>query len=512
MTYRDETQQRQKLTEILSDPEQRLNKLYSIVDKNAKRIPFHLNKTQQDVYDLIKAGKRRIIIYKSRQQGYSSLFGRIALDNILFKRNFNSQLLFDTEANASRFFKSHIRETFNIYGEKFPDLAKLQEITENTQTSMRNVLNSTIDCSLRVRSATVNYLHISEFALISMENPDRAEEIVTGGFPAVTPDGTIIIETTSRGKIGECYRLAELAMDNKAKGRHDPEDWHIHFSGWTGDSSCNRRNGDIDPYVDKYALELHKRHGININDSQKKWYTGKWLELREKMKNEYPTVLSECFEISNEGSIFADQLMRAKEQGRIMPVPPDPNLRTFATCDLGMSDSTSICVFQTNGNMIHHVYYYENNGEPIGHYSSWLRSLPIQPEMLILPHDAKNRNLVTGTSVEQKCRELGWNVKVLPRTPDIWLGINEFRSIIDGGVFNVDEYGDALTKLEAYRRKFNKAQNMYGDDPLHDWTSHCADAHRYIGEAKLAGFLQAPSVSKNKNRRPIQNKVGRKGI
>lgn len=500
----------EQLEQVLSDEEQRLNKLYSIVNKQEKRVTFKLNKDQQAIYDLIKAGKKRIIVLKSRQKGFSSLFGRIALDRFVWQKDFTAKMIFDTNETAKAFFQKHIKTTYDEYINEFPALEKYSSLKNDTQNGMVNVNNSSIDCTTRARSGTINYLHVSEFALISEQDPAKAREIVTGGLPAVTQDGIIIIETTSRGKVGEFWRLCELALDNMANNRLEDDDWYLYFTGWTNDETCQSEKGQVLPNIENYAKEIKEKHNIDLTDSQKRFYSRKWQELRDDIKCEFPTVLEECFEISNQGAIYADDILKARAEGRVCPTLPDKRLRTYAALDLGMSDSTSIVVFQVSGNTFSFIDYYENNGEQLEHYDKWLKDLPVLPELLIIPHDAGNRNLVSKHTPRSQLESFGWKTKQLTRTTDLWIDVRELQNIFDRSVFDSNKMNHALNKLEAYRKKFNKSLDCYSDEPLHDYTSHCADAFRYVAQANLVGCFKNQMVASNWNHRKPNVTIGRR--
>jgi hypothetical protein len=46
--------------------------------------------------------------------------------------------------------------------------------------------------------------------------------------------------------------------------------------------------------------------------------------------------------------------------------------------------------------------------------------------------------------------------------------------------FNKETTKFGLECLRNYRRVFNEKLNVYQEKPLHDWSSHCADAFRYL--------------------------------
>ncbi len=66
------------------------------------------------------------------------------------------------------------------------------------------------------------------------------------------------------------------------------------------------------------------------------------------------------------------------------------------------------------------------------------------------------------------------------------------RSYFSQYYFNdTKEVVDGVTKLELYHRKFDPKRKVFLKDPVHDWTSHCADAIRT--EAAAEQFDDAQS-------------------
>lgn len=52
---------------------------------------------------------------------------------------------------------------------------------------------------------------MSEFGKICAKFPDKAREIVTGAFEAVSLKGRITLESTAEGKSGYFYEFCQLA-------------------------------------------------------------------------------------------------------------------------------------------------------------------------------------------------------------------------------------------------------------------------------------------------------------
>ena len=86
------------------------------------------------------------------------------------------------------------------------------------------------------------------------------------------------------------------------------------------------------------------------------------------------------------GQIYAKQVARAREQGRITKVPYDPHLPVHTAWDIGYADSTVIIFYQINGDAIQIFDCYEARGEALTHYAKLITqracSMPSSTECL----------------------------------------------------------------------------------------------------------------------------------
>ena len=100
-----------------------------------------------------------------------------------------------------------------------------------------------------------------------------------------------------------------------------------------------------------------------------------------------------------------------------------------------------------------------------------------------LPHDANHRSLQTGNTTAKMFEDL---LRATGMSSDVWVlerlpiqdGINAVRSRFSRYHFNRDNCDAALKKLELYHRRYDKKRETFVSEPVHDNTSHCADALR----------------------------------
>jgi phage terminase large subunit len=107
-----------------------------------------------------------------------------------------------------------------------------------------------------------------------------------------------------------------------------------------------------------------------------------------------------------------------------------------------------------------------------------------------LPHDAAATR-TSGKADAQVYTEAGLaNVRVLPRTHDIWIGINACLQMFPRFSFRLPACERGLDALANYAYKRSSATGIVVQEPVHNWASHAADALRMIAEAEMAGMLK----------------------
>lgn len=201
--------------------------------------------------------------------------------------------------------------------------------------------------------------------------------------------------------------------------------------------------------------------------------------LRSMMPaNEYEQEFECSFDAAITGAYYAKEIQDADRQGRITSVPHDPMLKTYTAWDLGISDSMSIWFFQMVGREIRIIDYYEASGYGLDHYARALQERGYLYDKHFAPHDIQVRELSSGKSRLEIAQSLGINFTPLENLP-VADGINAARMTVPRCWFDKTKTAKGVDALRQYREKIDeKRQISFG--PLHDWTSHAADAFRYL--------------------------------
>ena len=210
------------------------------------------------------------------------------------------------------------------------------------------------------------------------------------------------------------------------------------------------------------------------------------------------------FDAAVVGSYYGSIIEQLERDGRVSDVPYDEAVPVTTAWDLGIGDSTAIWFLQQVGKEVHAIDYYEASGVDLGHYVRELQAKPYVYSHHILPHDAQARELGTGVSRTEILERLGLTsgrlggIRIAPnlRIED---GIQAVRAMLPRCWFDVDNCSRGVEKLRLYRSDYDQKNGVLRPRPVHDHTSHCADAFRMA--AVSADFIGAGSRVANFNRR-----------
>lgn len=183
------------------------------------------------------------------------------------------------------------------------------------------------------------------------------------------------------------------------------------------------------------------------------------------------------------GSYYGKIVAKLEEEGRIGDVPVDPRYPVLTAWDLGVGDSTAIWFVQQIGLQIRVVDYYEQSGVGADHYARVLKDKDYNYEGHLLPHDANDREWGNNASSRvDTLKSLGVKpLKVLTRA-SVDDGINAVRVLLSRCIFDRTRCDRGLSALRQYQRHWDDALKCFSQKPLHDWTSHAADAFRYLAQ------------------------------
>lgn len=470
-------------------------------------------------------------VLKARQHGISSLQALLILYFCLFRLNYRAGIIDRTDQEARkklqkiRYAYDHMDDAA-VLGEPMAALgAALKQAMPLIPPSNEHTLTwangSNVYAATSLRGGTINYLWISEFGKIAADDPKRAAEIMAGSLESVHPGNIAVIESTHEGgRYGENFRMIRLAQ--KSPKTPSLMQWKLLFFPWQSNPaySLPLSPGEtlkIPAHLLRYFAELEKKSGTKLSDAQKNWYVQKSAVQRD-MARQYPGTVEEALNAQVEGAIYGEQIALLRAQGRVCDFACDGAAPLWTFWDIGMSDFTAIWLVQFVGFDIHALDYHTGNGmTPAEHAAQLLRWERVHQRPITLhylPHDANNRGQ-SGKTYVDLLREAGVaNVKVVPRTPDLWAGINALRAILPRFYFhgtNCERETElptgivlpsGLGAMEGYRRKVEANEGgAIVELPLHNEASHGASALRTLAEAHARGMLTGVSAREVESRR-----------
>lgn len=257
--------------------------------------------------------------------------------------------------------------------------------------------------------------------------------------------------TTPRGR-NHAHSMLEMA---KANPRWFAEVLSVHD---TGALSSDRIEESLAEYMALYGEDMG----------------------RAQFEQEY-----ECsFNAAILGAFYAREMAAVRREGRIdgelEALPGRPVHRAW---DIGVKDDTSIWWFQVVGTQIFILDCYSASGVGLDHYASviedrrkahgWVDGIDF------VPHDAKVKEWGSGKTRVETMREFGLKPQLCVNASKMD-GVNAARQALARCVFHERCEEEGLSALEQYRREWDDDKKTFKASEVHDWSSHLADAFRYL--------------------------------
>ena len=185
------------------------------------------------------------------------------------------------------------------------------------------------------------------------------------------------------------------------------------------------------------------------------------------------------FDAGVQGAYYGKYITQMEREKRICSVPYDADYLVHTAWDLGFSDYMSIIFYQKIGNQIHVIDTYENSGYKLSHYLDVLQSKPYKYGQHFCPHDGKAHDRAGDTFV-MKAEERGISFDVLEREKNTLHGIEKVRGAFPRMYFDKEKTEYLVKCLQQYHSEYDEKALVFRNRPAHDWSSHMADAFRYL--------------------------------
>jgi hypothetical protein len=189
------------------------------------------------------------------------------------------------------------------------------------------------------------------------------------------------------------------------------------------------------------------------------------------------------FSASIPGSFYAAEMALVRSEGRIIADVEPIAGPVHRAWDLGVTDSTAIWHYQMQGGQCVVLDVTINNSVGVEWYRDEIFRLyearGWQHGSDFVPHDAKVKEWGSGRTRVETMASLGLRPMLVPLST-VEDGINAVRRLLPLCIFHPRCEEGGISALEQYRREWDDDRKCFKPTALHDWTSHPADAFRYL--------------------------------
>lgn len=263
-------------------------------------------------------------------------------------------------------------------------------------------------------------------------------------------DGWAVFITTPRGR-NHAFTMYQMARDNPT---------------WFAEVSTVHDTGALSPsQIEDSLREYIALYGEDIG--------------RAQFEQEYLC----SFNAAILGAFYAREMVAVRNEGRIAEIEALPDRPVHRAWDIGVRDDTSIWWFQVVGPQIYILDCYTASGVGLDHYVDIIQERRDEHGWKdgcdFVPHDAKVKEWTSGRTRIETMREYGLN-PTLCHSATKQDGINAVRRTLPRCVFHPRTEEIGIAALEQYRREWDDEKKTFRASEVHDWTSHLADAFRYL--------------------------------
>jgi hypothetical protein len=179
------------------------------------------------------------------------------------------------------------------------------------------------------------------------------------------------------------------------------------------------------------------------------------------------------------GSVWGELIDQLERNGGMNPFTPTFD-GVFTSWDLGYTDSTAIWFWQVKYGGIDVIDFYEEHGKPLSHYFDVINGKPYKYVKHWLPHDARQQTLASGVNILNQCLKEWPGMVAIDPDLDLVDGIQAGRWLLQQAVRFHPKCKEGIDAIRQYHYEYDEDKKDYSPKPAHDWSSHAADAWRYL--------------------------------
>lgn len=312
----------------------------------------------------------------------------------------------------------------------------------------------------------------------------------------------------------ECDDIPQRVIADVAPALSDQRGWSVYAGMLRGRYNLWRRYEQAKAAGTAYTLLARASEtGIIAADEL--------ARLRDSMGDAaYDMQLESNPNASIANAIYGQEMDAVRREDRITRVAPDRSVPLEFFWDIGHSlegDAWSCWAIQMQGRDILCLRYIACSGQVPAYYAAKMReiadALDVPFGTVYLPHDGERKDR-HGASAKSDLEAAGIKrIRLVPRTPAIWSGINNLRVMLarcyfdalgcgEGWKLGETEMPSGIDCLDYYTKKIEASTGLIKEVPVHNQYSHGADALRTFAEAYALRMLEGTSDIAAATRRP----------
>jgi phage terminase large subunit len=228
---------------------------------------------------------------------------------------------------------------------------------------------------------------------------------------------------------------------------------------------------------------------------------------KEMSEEEFEQEYNCSFDAFMRWAVYWKELQQAFKDGRVTKWIFNENVQVDTFWDLWISDAMTILFVQVVWSEIRIIDSYKNTWYWLDHYAWIVLNKPYKYKKHYFPHDIQHREVTTWMSRLETAIKLLWNnCDVVPlNSIESW--INAGRMIFKHIIIN-EELEEFINDLSLYQYEYNETRWEFTTTPKHDWTSHYADAFRYL--ATIYELLIRTPIKEEAQKEIVWNPFDRK--
>jgi len=243
---------------------------------------------------------------------------------------------------------------------------------------------------------------------------------------------------------------------------------------------------------------------VKVSWRDNPWFSGEMRAEMEHLKQTdheaYLHVWEGELKTFADGAVYAKQLKKMREEGRICRIPVESGIEVHTFWDLGRNDSTAIWFMQEVGREKRFIDYLEGSMVDLDYYIRELKKKDYNYGRHYLPHDVVVTELSSNRGSRKDILESGGirPITVVPRIASVNEGIEQTRQFLSQCWIDEERCERGLDALANYQYAFNESANTFGLTPLHNWASNGADAIRQAAQ----GYKPRREIDTSQYRKP----------